>query len=304
LKILVTGGAGFIGSHTVDLLVKEGYSPIVVDCNENGFKNPKAHYYIADITTPGLLETIFTNHKPAAVIHLAAQVSVETSMMNPILDVNVNVLGTILLLEQCRIHQAKMIFASSAAIYGLPQTLPIPETHRADPISIYGLSKLTVENYIQLYHKQFGVNYCILRYSNVYGPRQGHTGEGGVISIFLEKLTKEQTPVIFGNGEQTRDFIYVEDVAHANLHALRDGDNQIFNVATMTELSINKLVENMLHLLNSPIKPLKQPAKKGDITRSILDTTAINTSNKWSPVVGITYGLTATIRYFNDSKNL
>jgi UDP-glucose 4-epimerase len=303
MNILVTGGSGFIGSHTVDLLVQEGFTTIVADINKCEQPNPDAIYYYADFTQEGVLEEIFARHEPEAVFHLAAQVSVELSMINPIQDVQVNVLGTLKLLEQCRKYKAKIIFASSAAVYGLPESLPISETHPHNPISIYGLSKLTVEKYIQLYHEQFGIEYCILRYSNVYGPRQGNIGEGGVISIFLEKLMKNQIPYIFGNGEQTRDFIYVGDVARANLQALKQGKNHVFNVATLTETSINQIIEILVKKLNSTVRPKIQPPKKGDITRSILDSTNMKNTINWSPNVDITTGLALTIDYFIETRD-
>ncbi|WML58591.1 SDR family NAD(P)-dependent oxidoreductase [Neobacillus sp. PS2-9] len=304
MNVLVTGGSGFIGSHTVDLLVKQGYTTIVVDQNKGVAENPNALYFYGDITDHKLIEDLFTQHSLDAVIHLAAQVSVETSMKDPVLDVHVNVLGTLNLLEQCRKHHAKIVFASSAAVYGLPENLPIAEDHPVHPISVYGLSKLTVEKYIQLYHEQFGVEYCTLRYSNVYGPRQGHTGEGGVISIFLNKLTNGQAPFLFGDGEQTRDFIYVEDVAMANIYALRDGKNQVFNVSSMTETSINSIVDTFTTLLNSDIQPIQQPPREGDITRSVLDASAIHSMLNWTPAVDIRSGLASTIRYFIEEKGL
>ena len=298
MNVLVTGGCGFIGSHTVDLLVEQGYKTIVIDKIKPNEYNPRVLYYQADITHPHVLEQIFAEHTPGVVIHLAAQVSVDTSMKDPLRDVNENVVGTIKLLEQCRSFQTKIIFASSAAVYGLPMHLPILEEHSTNPISIYGLSKLTVEKYIQLYYQQFGVEFCILRYANVYGPRQGSTGEGGVISIFADRLSKGQTPILFGNGNQTRDFVYVDDVARANLYALKRGTNQIFNVSTMTETSVNQIVKILQERMDNQSGQTYLPARTGDIPRSILDSTEIRTLLGWEPKVDIKTGLTLTIDYF------
>lgn len=295
MKVLVTGGAGFIGSHTVDLLVKQGFKTIVIDTNKHDFQNPIAIYYQGSITDKELLEKIFAEHAPDAVIHLAAQVCVQTSMSDPVFDVNTNVLGTILLLEQCRIYQSKIIFASSAAVYGIPIHLPIFETHPTNPISIYGMSKLTSEKYIQLYHQQFGIEYCILRYSNVFGPRQGYNGEGGVISIFVDRFTNGKNPIIFGNGEQSRDFIYVEDVARANIAALKRGKNQVFNVSTNTETTINHIVEMLQSKIDSRLYSIHQPAKNGDIPTSRLNSGAIHSLLSWAPVTTIETGLTRMI---------
>nr|WP_263324738.1 NAD-dependent epimerase/dehydratase family protein [Neobacillus sp. Marseille-Q6967] len=300
MKVLVTGGAGFIGSHTVDLLIKQGFTTIVLDLHKSFAPNPKARYYLGDITNQVLLKQIFAEHTPSAVIHLAAQVCVQTSMNNPAVDAHTNILGTILLLEHCRRYHSKMIFASSAAVYGLPVYLPTPETHPTQPISNYGLSKLAAEHYIKLYHQQYGIEYCILRYANVYGPRQGLTGEGGVISIFINKVRKGKPPVLYGNGEQTRDFIYVEDVTYANLLALNLGKNQTFNVGTNRETSINNIIQTLQNHTNHPFHPIYQPIKSGDISNSCLDSTRISTFFDWSPTTTITEGIAQTIEEFTE----
>jgi UDP-glucose 4-epimerase len=299
MRVLVTGGAGFIGSHTVDLLLENGYEVAVLDKKlDRSFHNPKAVYECADLLNKDRLAHVFKNFKPEAVIHLAAQVDVQTSMTYPDKDIDINLKGTVHLLEQCKQNQAKIVFASSAAVYGVPQQLPIHEFHDTHPLSIYGLSKLSAEHYIRLYHELYGVQYCVLRYANVYGPRQDSTGEGGVVSIFVDRLVHGQTPIIYGSGNQTRDFVFVKDVARANVLALKGGGNRIFNVCNTTEISINELLNQISSLLGKETVPNYLPEKKGDIFRSILDGTEIRKNLNWQSETELIEGLKDTIDYF------
>ena len=233
MKVLVTGGAGFIGSHIVDMLIEDGHEVIIIDNLSTGkkeFINKKATFYLLDINSPQL-EQIFSKEKPEYVIHQAAQVDVALSIQDPVCDADSNILGTIRLLECCKKFKIrKIIYASSCAVYGETNDCSIHENFIVQPLSFYGASRYTSELYIQLNHKFSGTPYTILRYANVYGPRQTPKGEGGVIAIFMQKALKGEQPVIFGDGEQTRDFVYVKDVASANLSALKNGTNEIINI--------------------------------------------------------------------------
>ncbi len=226
MKVLVTGGAGFIGSHIVDKLIEEGYEVIVVDDLSSGKEkniNKKAKFYRLNIQDSGL-ESVFQKEEPDYVNHHAAQIDVRRSVSYPILDAKINVLGTINLLQNCLKYKTrKVIFASSGgAIYGEQQVFPAPENHPLRPISPYGITKLVAEHYLYYYKTIYELDYMSLRYANVYGPRQDPFGEAGVIAIFIKKMLNEEQAIINGDGEQTRDFVYVEDVARANLLAMKN----------------------------------------------------------------------------------
>lgn len=301
MKVLVTGGAGFIGSHIVDLLIENGYEVVIVDNLSTGkkeFINKKAIFYKKDITDDDLYE-IFEKEKPDYVIHQAAQIDVQKSIDNPVFDAKVNVLGTVNLLECCRKSGVKkVIYASSAAVYGNPEYLPIDEKHKVNPISYYGISKHTAEHYFEVYSQLYGLKYTILRYANVYGIRQDPKGEGGVISIFIDKMLKSERPIIFGDGNQTRDFVYVKDVAKANLLALEKGDNEVVNISTNKPTSINELVEIMNKIMNISLEPIYTEPRKGDIVHSYLDNKKALDVLGWKPEYSLEDGLKETIEYY------
>lgn len=242
MKVLVTGGAGFIGSHTVDKLIKEKYEVTVVDNLSTGQLknlNPQAKFINMDIKNPEI-ERLCKEERFDYVIHLAAQTMVHVSMGNPVFDCEENILGSLNILEACRkTGVRRVVFASSAATYGYTDTeaLPIAENNLLQPASFYGLSKTTVEKYLALYKAVYGLDYIVLRYANVFGERQGDGGEGGVISIFLRKIANNELVTVFGDGGQTRDFIYVGDIAAANYKALCSAQaNQALNISTGTEI--------------------------------------------------------------------
>jgi len=244
MKILVTGGAGFIGSHLVDALIKKEHKVIIID-NLSAGKiknlNPKAIFYKDDLNNFVKIKEIFKKESPEIVYHLAAQINVRKSTDNPMFDAKENILNTLNLLDLCLTHNIKhFIFSSTGgAIYGDTEQIPTKEDLKENPLSPYGCAKLSVEKYLNFYNKIRDLKFTSLRYSNVYGPRQNPDGEAGVISIFFDKMFKGENPLIFG-GIQTRDFVYVGDVIRANLLALRDDSSNIYNVSTGKETDIAK----------------------------------------------------------------
>lgn len=305
-KVLITGGAGFIGSHISDLLLEHGYEVIIIDNLSNGsakYLDKKVKFYQNDINSKET-EDIIKNEKPDFLIHTAAQINVTKSIQNPIHDANINVLGTIRLLDYVKKYNIKkIIFSSSAAVYGITEDTSIKENHPIQPISFYGASKYASELYIKLYSQLHKIPYTILRYANVFGPRQTSDGEGGVISIFCKSFLNQQTPIIFGNGEQTRDFIYVKDVAKANLAALEQGDNEIFNIGTNHKISINELFYLLAQLTNRDSIPIYQPSREGDIQYSYLNNNKAIDGLKWNPSFYLTKGLQETLLYYQNEND-
>ncbi|MBS0170914.1 MAG: SDR family oxidoreductase [Nitrospira sp.] len=304
MKVLVTGGAGFIGSHVVDRLLQEGHDVVVVDNLVTGKRKnvPKAaQFYKLDIENPKL-ERVFRNERPAVVFHLAAQMNVRRSVEDPMFDAQVNVLGTLNVLEQASKHGArKVIFSSSGgAIYGEQLTFPAPETHVTQPLSPYGISKLCGEHYLFYYQRMSGIQVVSLRYANVYGPRQDPEGEAGVVAIFIQKMLRGEQAVVNGNGRQTRDFVYVEDVVEANLMAMGPDVEGVYNVGTGIETSVNDLFRIVVDLTKVEFREVHGPAKRGEQARSVIDCTKLHRSLGWDPKVDLREGLRRTVDFFRD----
>ena len=300
MKVLVTGGAGFIGSHIVDQLLAEGHQVVVVDDLSTGSLdnvNPQASFVRLSVLDGELLG-LFEREKFDAALHLAAQTIVGSSLEHPDIDARVNVLGTLQVLEGCRQHGVeRIIFASSAAVYGDVAELPVPEEAPGQPASFYGLSKLTAERYIQMYHALYGLNYLILRYANVYGERQGDRGEGGVVSIFAGCLCRNNRLNIYGDGGQTRDFVYVGDVAAANVAAVTTPQtNRILNISSQTETSVNELAALFAEIAGEAACPAYHPARSGDILRSTLRNREACAALDWQPRTGLREGLERTYK--------
>lgn len=304
MKVLVTGGAGFIGSHLVDRLIQEGHEVVVVDNLSTGKRrnlNRAARFFKLDIQS-WRLERVFRNERPNVVMHLAAQMDVRKSVEDPVFDAQVNVLGTLNVLQQAVRHGVrKVVFSSSGgAIYGEQEIYPAPESHVTRPLSPYGISKLCGEQYLSYYQRVSGLQVVNLRYANVYGPRQDPDGEAGVVAIFIQKLLNNEQAIVHGNGRQTRDFVYVEDVVEANLAVMGQETQGTYNIGTGEETSINDVLRILVGHTNSTCKELHGPAKHGEQVRSVIDASKIRQELSWEPRTELSEGLKRTIDYFRE----
>lgn len=304
MKILVTGGAGFIGSHLVRQLMEAGDDVISLDNLSTGLREnlPKdARLEVMD-THDERVEDLFREEHFDAVVHLAAQTLVSDSMTDPQNDMYQNIAGTVHILECCRKYGVqRVIFSSSAATYGDvdEKALPVQETLPQIPLSFYGLTKMTVEKYLALYHLAFGIHYVVLRFANVYGERQGDGGEGGVISIFAKRLAQGKGITIFGNGKQTRDFVYAGDIARGIRLALTtENADTCYNLSTQEETSLNDLVDILSRITGKEITPDYGPVREGDIYRSSLSNEKAVKNLHWTPEVSLEEGLKRTYGYF------
>ena len=303
MKALVTGGAGFIGSHVVDRCLAAGHDVAVVDDLSSGrreFVNPRARLYAVDIRSPEVTE-VFETERPEVMFHLAAQAEVRRSVADPLFDVQVNVAGSVNLLEHCRkLGVTRVIYSSTGgAVYGDTTVLPTPEGHPTRPASPYGTSKLAVEHYLTCWETLYGIRPIALRYANVYGPRQNPLGEAGVVAIFSHRILRGEPAVINGDGEQTRDYVYVEDVARANLLAL-DHPNVTgaLNVGTEIETSVNDLFKRLVTAAGVSAESRNAPPKAGEQRRSVLDPGAAKRLLGWVHQVSLDEGLRRTVEYF------
>ena len=307
MRILVTGGAGFIGSNLTDGLIAEGHSVAVVDNLSTGKKenvSAKAKFYAVDITDKESLSKVFEEFKPEAVHHLAAQASVRLSTENPQEDVNINVIGTINLLELSVENSVdKFIFSSTGgAIYGDSVERPTVESANQEPVCPYGMDKLSAEKYIGFFASISKLKTVCLRYANVFGPRQNPKGEAGVVAIFAAKLITNEPLEIFGSGEQTRDFVFVSDVVAANHCALKSDKTGVFNIGTGIETNINQIAEIMKDITGSKSEVKHAPAKPGEQMYSCLSSEKAYKELGWQPQVDIREGLLKTINYFKDAS--
>lgn len=303
MKILVTGGAGFIGSHVVDAFVAAGHQVAVVDNLTTGdprWVNPRARLHVTDLRSARLMQVLETE-RPEVVAHLAAQASVGRSVTDPTFDASVNILGGLNLLECCRRAGVRRIIYSSSggAGYGDTDVIPTPEEHPTVPISPYGITKVAMELYVSAWSGIFGISGISLRYANIYGPRQNPQGEAGVVAIFCHRMLTGQTPVINGDGEQTRDYVFVEDVAAANLGALEHPEvTGAVNVATGIETSVNALYAGLVAAAGLRLEARHGPARPGEQRRSCLSPTLAGRALGWSPRVSLAEGLARTFAFF------
>ncbi len=305
MKILVTGGAGFIGSNVVDAYIEKGYEVVVVDDLSSGKKenlNKKAKFYRLDICDKAL-EEVFEEGIDI-VNHHAAQVDVRKSIADPAFDARVNIEGSLNILENCRKYKIKkIIFASSGGvIYGECGSVPPNEDSPDSPISPYGVSKYAMERYLSTYEKIYGLKYTALRYGNVYGPRQDPYGEAGVVAIFSGKMFNNEEVNIFGDGEQVRDYVYVGDVVKANILCLENGDNEIFNIGTGESTSVNQLFSEMKELTHYSKQAVYKPPRAGELMRSSIDVGKAEQKLGWKAEVNLREGLEKTIEFFREKS--
>lgn len=306
MNILVTGGAGFIGSHIVDTYIQEGHRVVVLDNLSTGKReqvHPDATFYDMDLMAPEV-KGIFEKEKIEAINHHAAQISVTQSVADPAFDAEINIVGSLKLLELAATYKVKkFVFASTGgALYGEQDYYPADEEHPTQPMSPYGIAKLTVERYLNYYRENFSIQPTILRYSNVYGPRQDPHGEAGVVAIFCKQLLKDQQPVIFGDGEQTRDFVSVFDVVNANLKALSENCQGTYNVGTGKETSVNTITALLIKASGKALSPQHNPPRMGEQRRSCIDYGKFNKDHGWQPNQVLDEGLKVTFNFFADSS--
>lgn len=306
MRILVTGGAGFIGSHVVDALIGLGHEVAVVDDLSTGrreYLNPDARFYHLDIRDAQRLEEVFAAEHPEIVNHQAARANVRESMGKPILYAEVNVIGSLNLLELSRKYGVeRFIYASTGgAVYGEPEYLPADESHPINPLDPYGASKHFVEHYLHLYGLNYGLRYTTLRYANVYGPRQDPYGEAGVVAIFTGQMLKGEEPVINGSGEQERDLVYVGDIVEANIKAMETGDNQVYNLGWGVGTSINEIFARLKETTGYEKEAVHGPPKLGEVFKIYLDASKAQRELGWAPRVRLDEGLRRTVEYFRNA---
>ena len=301
MRITVTGGAGFIGSHLVDRLIEDGHTVQVIDNLYTGnkeFVHSKAQFVELDIRDPKLY-SVLEEFRPDYIFHEAAQTEVSTSMTDPMLDCDINLMGLINLLNSAvKLDIKKFLMPSSAAVYGNLDTLPLNENMIGNPSSFYGLTKLTTEHYLRIYHEAFGLPYVCYRYSNVFGPRQGNGGEGGVISIFAKAIVQDSPIIIYGDGKQTRDFIYVDDVVEANILGMQHQVTGIYNVSTGISSSVNLLVDEFRNISGKDIEVVYDKPRLGDIRDSVLATDKSEKELLFTAKYNLHDGLIKTYEYF------
>jgi len=308
MKILVTGGAGFIGSNVADAYLQAGHEVVIVDNLVTGNRrniNPKAIFYEMDICDESLSE-VFAKEKPDMVNHHSAQISVPLSIENPLLDVINNVYSWVNVLQNCvRTGVKKVIYISSGgAIYGEAEEYPTSEKYNPKPLSIYAINKRVGEDYLYFYRHQYGLNYTVLRYANVYGPRQISQGEAGVVSLFTEKLLKGEIPTVYRYDNEPdgmiRDYVYVGDVVQANLLALERGEGEVFNIGTSIPTTTKDLYYAIAKQLGINREPYYGPARKGDLHRSLLSCEKAKRVLGWKPETGLSEGISQVIKYFKE----
>ena len=302
MRVLVTGGTGFIGSHIVDALIGDGHKTAIVDLVSTGRGdnvNPRARIHQVDITHLDALETVFADERPEIVNHHAGQTSVTRSVNDPSYDANVNIIGSINLLQlSVKYGVRRVLFASTSAVYSEPEYIPMDESHPIRPRSAYGAAKYAVENYVRLYSDLHGLRYHIFRYGNVYGPRQNPGGEAGVVAIFTRQLLEGTRPTIFGDGTKTRDYVFVKDIVNANILAMAGlAENQTFNLGGGVEVSDLEIFHAVRRAADMTIEPLFAERRPGEAERVSLDSSKAASLLGWTPEVGLQAGVDAVLAH-------
>ena len=305
MRVLVTGGAGFIGSHVVDLLLNAGHSVSIVDNLATGRRsnlNPKATFYEVDIRDLDGLRRVYAAERPEVIDHHAAQLDVRRSVADPLFDASVNVLGGLNLLNLAVEFGARKFIhiSSGGTVYGEPVYLPADEKHPIQPECPYGVSKFAIEMYLNVYQHIHGLDYSVLRYPNVYGPRQNPFGEAGVIAMFTKRMMNNESLTIFGDGEQLRDYVYVGDCARANLMLLEQGGSEVFNLGSAAGTSVNTLFSELKAITGYQQDAIYAPARPGEIYKTYLDAAKARAAFGWEPSVHLTDGLTKTVEFFRQ----
>lgn len=303
MKIIVTGGAGFVASHVADAYLERGHDVVILDDLSRGKKeniNPRSRFYECDIRDRETVQRIFKAEKPDAVNHHAAQMDVRRGVREPLFDAQVNILGSINLIEAAVANGTKrFVYAATAgAGYGEPKQMPVPEDYPMNPITPYGISKHTVEHYLFTFQCLYGLEYVALRYGNVYGPRQSSQGEAGVFAIFSEQMLGGIQPVIYGDGKKIRDYVYISDVVAANVAALNRGTNEIFNISSGIATTDFQVFETVRDLLGATFQPKYVPRRPGEIDRITLDISKAEKLLGWKPVVSLPEGAKITVASF------
>jgi len=305
MKVLVTGGAGFIGSHATDAFIAAGHDVVVVDDLSSGKRsnvNPKAGFHQLDVQDADGIGAMIRAEQPEVLCHHAAQMDVRRSVADPAFDARVNLVGLLNLMEHGRRNGLRRVILASTggAIYGEQDCFPAPETHATNPISPYGIAKLASERYLYFYSKQYGIPYVALRYANVYGPRQNPHGEAGVVAIFIEKLLRGQQPVINGDGKQTRDYVFVGDIVRANVAALTADFCGALNLGTGIETDVNAIFRTLVEVGPFPAEEKHGPGMPGEQLRSVIDASRAREVLGWQPEVDFAEGLRRTIAFFRS----
>ena len=306
MRVLVTGGAGFIGSHIVDALIERGDAVSIVDNLSEGSRanlNPEARLFDVSVNDADGLSRAFAEAKPDVVSHHAAQISVRNSMFDPAHDAQVNIIGSLNMLQCAVKHDVeRFIFASSSAVYSKPNHLPMDEAYPLRPESVYGVSKLSVENFIRLYSDAYGIKHKIFRYGNVFGPRQNPNGEAGVVAIFTGQLARGEQPIIFGDGSKTRDYIFVSDIVAANTTALGDiGDNETYNLARGIGVSDFEIFDAVRGASDSSVEPQYAPVRPGEAMHVSLDPAKAMQALSWRPRVDLYNGIAQVVDHYRNT---